>query len=138
MDELSKQTALSYLGGLGLLTCAIEGTIEPDWNAVYKASFSGETFCESGGSALMSAVGVLLGGKFPAGEIASKLLYPDNARFLASRVELKAAFDDLLRTNCRSKFRDTNDTPCVHPKDRLRYTRLAENIRGVESKQGMV
>lgn len=123
------------LGGVGLLTNSIEGAFEPDWTKTYNISFTGEAFCEPEGSTLMSAVGVLLAGGFSAAEPVSKLLYPDNERFLKSRTTLEETFKDTVCTNCRKSFRAPAQEPCLQIKGNYCHITLGVKVYDFESKQ---
>lgn len=100
---MSPHSRLLYfgLGSLGLFSNALEAATQPNWLADYWAAFSGKAICSPDKSTLMSAVGILLAGKFPAADTAAKLLYPDNSRFEKSCALLNEAFDKYLCANCR-------------------------------------
>jgi hypothetical protein len=93
------------LGALGLIVNAIEGAIEPDWKSAYEGAFSGKDSCEPNGSSLMGAVGLLLGGKFAAGEAAAKLLYPDNDRFQQTISNLRTVLEPNICEQCSKNIR---------------------------------
>ena len=101
------------LGTLGLITNAVEGGIQPDWESIYNVAFSGEPSCEPYGSTLMAAVGVLLAARYPAADVAAKLLYPDNSRFATSRSRLTEAFDKEVCNKCRDRFYFGTEPICL-------------------------
>ena len=126
---------LLILGFLGLLANAIEGAFEPDWESAYRISCTGEAFCEPEGSTLMSAVGVLLAGRFSAAETVSKLLYPDNDRFTESRAALLNIFDAEMCANCRARFRSPEAAKCLEVNGETCARKLAGAVDRTASKQ---
>lgn len=106
--------AYCALNTMGLVANALEGSIQPNWLAIYERAFEGVAFCEPRSSTLMATVGLLLGAKFPASTTAAKLLYPDNTRFAGSLLEIQGIFDQILCKVCRSKFSDATagGRPC--------------------------
>ena len=131
------------LGSLGLVANAIEGAMEPDWEHIFSTSYSGDAFCEPRQATTMAAVGVLLAGKFSAGESVSKLLYPDNARFDKSRADFTEVFDNDVCVNCQRKINfnvyaeenSPQNVGCLKVGGELCSAKLEKRVGTIESKQ---
>lgn len=121
------------LGALGLITNAVEGAIEPDWERAYKTAFTGEGFCEPEGSSLIAAVGVLLGGKFSAGVATAKLLYPDNKRFQQTLKDLRGVLEPNICDQCSERIRARTSAKCSRVGGILCSTRLARAIKAPDT-----
>ena len=121
------------LGALGLITNAVEGAIEPDWERAYKTAFTGESFCEPEGSSLTAAVGVLLGGQFSAGVATAKLLYPDNKRFQQTLKDLRGVLEPNICDQCSERIRARTSAKCLRVGGVLCSTRLARAIKAPDT-----
>jgi hypothetical protein len=132
MSDRSRLVFL-VLGALGLITNAVEGAIEPNWERAYEVAFSGEGFCEPEGSSLIAAVGVLLGGKFAAGEATAKLLYPDNKRFQQTIKDLRTVLEPNICEQCSERIRARTTAKCSLIGGVLCSTRLARAIRAPDT-----
>jgi hypothetical protein len=129
-------------GGLGLCTTAIEATTEPRWSRAFQSAFTRHTLCAPLRSSLMSAVAILIAGRFPSARDAAKLLYPDNSRFQQSLQEFDSHFDQVLCTNCRDAIKCSKTTQvqrCLRIEDTNERDQcqalLASQIQTVHSKQ---
>jgi hypothetical protein len=132
---LVAESVCFILGGIGLLTNSIEGAFEPEWTTLCNVAFVGEAFCEPEGSTLMSAVGILLAGGFAAAEPVSKLLYPDNERFLKSRNTLLSIFNDAVCDNCRHSIKEPVNNPCLRTKGESCHVVLGAIVYDYQNKQ---
>ena len=116
---MSNLSRISYLllGGIGMLSNALQAACQPDWSVAYYAAFRGRPRCATYQSCLLGAVGLLLAGGFPAAEKAAQNLYPANQRFLQSLTDLKEFFRDILCQPCRETIRapltSSHRTQCV-------------------------
>ena len=99
-------------GGLGLFTTTIEAATEPKWSKAFQSAFTWHALCAPLHSSLMSAVAILLAGRFPGAKEAARLLYPDNTRFQKSLQELDGHLDQILCTTCRQAIRCPNTNAC--------------------------
>ena len=109
---MSSQSRVYYLvlGGLGLIANTIEAASQPDWLQAFRSSFSGNPHCAPPKGSLMSAIGILVAGQFPSAKSAATLLYPDNARFEQSLLDLKDLLDGILCSECRTVIRVSQDS----------------------------
>jgi len=107
---MSSKSRYIYLlfGGIGLLASTIEAATEPAWSFAFRSAFSNHARCAPLHSSLMSAVAILLAGRFPSAKAASKLLYPDNTRFQKSLEDLESHINELVCTNCQQSIRTPN------------------------------
>lgn len=105
---MTPKNRIFYLGFglLGLLANIIEGILPAEWKRAYHDAFSGPSNCSPTKSSLMSTVGILIAGKFPARIDASKQLYPTNARFENTLKELTSEFGKALCPECEVLIRN--------------------------------